>query len=395
MIAFHRPVLPIVSLLCGLAGVAVVTHAQVTRGAIVQPMIFFVANGDPNACGSGCSQWIAAEGEIDPAAGLRLRDFLNTLQRRDLPIFLNSTGGSVNQAMLIARILREHRMLAGVGRTIPEACGRANGNGPACRRLTQTERQHRARLITAGVRCNSACVYALVGGSTRNVASDALLGIHSVRPLDVSPQAASFDVNDVHRQLKRHVIEMGVDPSLIDAAAKVSADRVRYVSRDEIDRFGIETRGPFETPWIIYEEPTKQIFVLKVVRRTNGTDNKDYWTGNVRLWCVGAGVGIWFVYRRELPSNEIGVATATRIVAGDQELALGPGTRTARGEASAITNWEFLQTATAVPSIVITEAYEPQGDVAGRSRVTKVSTDGLSKTLAQLHKDCGESSAAR
>src|SRR5262245_2700403 len=54
-----------------------------------QPMMFFVAKGGPNACGPGCSEWIAAEGMIDPDAAQRFRDLMGTLPRRDLPVFLN------------------------------------------------------------------------------------------------------------------------------------------------------------------------------------------------------------------------------------------------------------------------------------------------------------------
>src|SRR5262252_7974021 len=31
----------------------------------LEPMIFFVAKGERNACGLGCSEWIAAEGMFD------------------------------------------------------------------------------------------------------------------------------------------------------------------------------------------------------------------------------------------------------------------------------------------------------------------------------------------
>ena len=87
-----------------------------------QPMIYFVAKGAPDACGPGCSEWIAAEGAVDPEAGQRLRDFLSALPRRDLPIFFNSAGGIVGPAIALGSILREHRMTVGVGRTLPEGC---------------------------------------------------------------------------------------------------------------------------------------------------------------------------------------------------------------------------------------------------------------------------------
>ena len=31
-------------------------------------MVFYVAKGEPGACGPGCQEWIAAEGFIDPNA---------------------------------------------------------------------------------------------------------------------------------------------------------------------------------------------------------------------------------------------------------------------------------------------------------------------------------------
>jgi hypothetical protein len=66
-------------------------------------------------------------------------------------------------------------------------------------------------------------------------------------------QGAAPGAVDVHGLLKRYMIEMGVDPGLIDAAAEINADRVRFMSRDEIARFGVETRGYYETQWMTYQ----------------------------------------------------------------------------------------------------------------------------------------------
>jgi len=53
-------------------------------------MIFFVAKGEPNACGPGCNEWIAAEGDFDgPAVEQRFRQILGSLKGRDLPIFFS------------------------------------------------------------------------------------------------------------------------------------------------------------------------------------------------------------------------------------------------------------------------------------------------------------------
>lgn len=167
-----------------------------------QPMIFFLAKGAPNACGAGCSEWIAAEGMIDLDASRRLRDFLGTLSRRDMPIFFNSAGGDVRESLLLGVILRERRMTAGVGRTLPEGCRNTGSTDDACRRLMQSKKEHKARLVTAATHCVSGCVYALLGGAVRQVAPDAQLGVHSVRPsARAAAQRPPINVDDAHRLL--------------------------------------------------------------------------------------------------------------------------------------------------------------------------------------------------
>src|SRR5262249_37522830 len=110
------------------------------------PMIFFVAKGEPNACGPGCSEWIAAEGDFDgPAVEQRFRQLLGSLKGRDLPIFFNSFGGIVGEARVLGRILREHRMTAGVGESLPEGCGGRNPGRKTCRQNIQTDTDGEAK----------------------------------------------------------------------------------------------------------------------------------------------------------------------------------------------------------------------------------------------------------
>lgn len=369
---------------------AELTHSDLRR----RPMIFFVAKGAPDACGAGCREWIAAEGTIDPDASRRLRDFLAALPRRDLPIFFNSTGGSVGQSLAIGLIMRERRMTAGVGRTAPDGCRNAAATDDKCRRVMDSKREHGARLVKGGARCLSGCVYALAGAAVRQVARNAQLGIHSVREVTMpghQPIGPAVDTEVVHHLLKGYLAEMGVDPALIDAAAKVSADRVRFLNRDEIARFGIETHGFYESAWTRHEEIRKQFSVLKLITQGRGVDGKEYRTSSIRIGCLGAADRIWLGYRREIASNEVGVATVISIAAGDSEVVLqvadGKGASDVR---SGVASTEFLRNAVAAPSIVVTETYTPAGGATGWSRVTKLATNGLSKALEELRADCAK-----
>src|SRR5580700_6170246 len=80
------------------------------------PMAFFVAKGEANACGPGCSEWIAADGKIDLAAAQRLRALLAKLGRRKLPVFFNSAGGAVIGAIALGRVIRSQKIEVSVAR---------------------------------------------------------------------------------------------------------------------------------------------------------------------------------------------------------------------------------------------------------------------------------------
>src|SRR6266700_4679405 len=166
-----------------------------------EPMIFVVATGEPNACGRGCSEWIAGEGRFDEGAAQRFREFLTVLARRDLPIFFNSDGGLLREAVQIGSILRENRMTAGVARTVAEGCHLGYPLDDACRRLMQSKREHKARLYYGEARCASACVYAMVGASTRHVDPSATLRMNS---------NVGREIDKTENSLRRYVMGMGV-----------------------------------------------------------------------------------------------------------------------------------------------------------------------------------------
>src|SRR5215470_2325820 len=100
------------------------------------PMVFYLAKGEPDSCGPGCSEWIAAEGRIDESSAQRLRALLFRMGKHKLPIFFHSTGGVGRTATEIGRLLREREMTAGVYQTIPASCGGAGAQ--ACRALKQS-----------------------------------------------------------------------------------------------------------------------------------------------------------------------------------------------------------------------------------------------------------------
>lgn len=219
------------------------TEAEIYTQA--NAMIFVVARGGADACGLGCSEWIAAEGTFDKDVEKRFRTFLDTLKGRKLPIYFNSIGGVMGQARLIGRILRERRLTASVGATIPEKCRSGNTMGASSRQIMQSCRDLKARLRFEGAMCHSACIYALIGASVRQVPTGARLGVHATVKTSASialsqrPGAPTAEQLQAARRL--YVRQMGADPELVDLATQTPASGLRILSRDEISRFRIET----------------------------------------------------------------------------------------------------------------------------------------------------------
>jgi hypothetical protein len=357
----------------------------------LEPMIFFVAKGEPNACGPGCSEWIAAEGRFDgPQVEQRFRDLLATLKGRNLPIVFNSLGGVIGEALVLGRILRERRMVASVGESYPEGCKARIAADESCRRIMQANRELKAQLRTAGAVCSSACVYALLGASQRHVPADASVGIHGSAPTDVSTRPGAPTPEQLHDNRKRYILEMGANPNLQDAASKTPPPNVHVLSRDELVRYRVETTAPYESDWMQYQEPRGAMrwYMLKAVTEARGAGGTEFRTTNLRMTCAEGRPLTSIEYQREAASDEIGVSTVIRIAAGADVKTLQRTTPT-RGDDryQTFADRPFVQKAIAAGRILFTEIFSPHN---GRpwSREIRVSTAGLEQALRTVLKNC-------
>jgi hypothetical protein len=389
-------------LACSMAGDAAAGQAQVPdvyASIQRQPMIFFVAKGAPDACGAGCSEWIAADGMIDLGAPRRLRALLTRLADRQLPIFFHSPGGFGPPAMEIGRLLRQRRMTAGVSRTVPAGCVAASKEN--CRALMQSGEALESELYNLAV-CGSACVFALIGAGVRHVPPGARIGVHAAnlnRPDFDGHYRATW-----YAQVGRYLREMGIADALFDVISRVPHESMHYLSRDEIAEFGIdssefqETRWTaMEWPWAGMEWPPQRFSVVKFVMEARGEKRKQYRTSVIRLSCAGPG-RIGLAYVRGLASHEIAAARSIELSVDGDRLSFPYEASVSKIDAietsgSFETRYTsagsaFFAAAAMRDSIDILES-DPPGP-ATSPRILKLSTDGLSNALARLDQACGE-----
>jgi hypothetical protein len=242
-------------LACGLATAPV--RAQADRARTIEelhkkstPIVFFIAHGAADSCGAGCDTWIAGDGRIDEDAPAHLRRVLEQAGKRKLPIYFNSPGGGMREAMQMGRMLRSHGLTAGVARTLPQGCWPAKGFD-VCSKAMHEKPAEPAELVTTGASCLSACPFALFGATTRWIEPTALLGVHEAlayfkrtngvggRRLELALQKLESKWDN---EFSRYLVEMGIGKGLFAIVKQTPFEKVHYLTRAELIAFGIDRR---------------------------------------------------------------------------------------------------------------------------------------------------------
>jgi hypothetical protein len=179
---------------------------------------------------------------------------------------------------------------------------------------------------------------------------------------------------------------MGVDPALVDAAAKIPSRTFRGLSRGEMERFGIETRGVYETPWFAYHGPAAEFLLLKSVTYPTGDTGDQYRTRTVGLACSPFRPSIRFTYHQELTGKGGRTPPMIRAKLGDSLIdltTLSPHTRSV--EKSFDLEPRQLQSAIETGSFEFTEMFDQSKKPPF---AVKFSTFGLSENIVALESKC-------
>jgi hypothetical protein len=272
-----RVLFAIVTLSAGI-GAPQITHAELTpptpssrvTPTMETPMRFLRVRSSDPACQPDCPEWIAAEGRIEVGTAQAFARVIAELGGRRLPVLLNSSGGSVADAMAMGRLIRARRLAVAVGRTILEPGVSPAGGGEA-----------RGATISSGVRCASACPLVLAGGIERYASTAAFLGVHHPRQIFTKWQVThlyrlNYRIVDGRREeisrilagdkrsettilkaaspgieadVSAYLKEMGIGPLLMDLIETTPTTSMHWLSDEE------ETASHLITIWLVGELP--------------------------------------------------------------------------------------------------------------------------------------------
>jgi hypothetical protein len=195
--------------------------------------------------------------------------------------------------------------------------------------------------------------------------------------------------------LRRYLVGMGVDPALVDAAATIPSRTFRGLSRGDMERFGIETRAVYETPWFASHGPAGDLILLKSVTYPTEGTGAEYRTMTVGLTCSAFHPSIRFIYHQELTARESRTPPLIRARIGDSLIDLTTlNAHKASVEKSFDLEPRQLQSAIEIGSFEITETFD-QSAIKKPSLVVRFSTLGLSANIVALESKCASKSKSK
>lgn len=393
MIQRCRPVL--VAALLLVCGDLRAEPSQAQKHGFAPKFIIYNAKGPPDSCGPGCDRWIAAEGQVDTEAAGRVRRFLSTVKDPKRPIYFHSPGGVVEPSYVIGRLLRSRKALARVGKTIATACTAEGQADAACLKIKTGGAEVEAQLSTRNAMCNSACSYLFIGAVTREVAPDAIVGVHSSRlkvtihgnpPQGVLSEFRQRRIATADRERTAFVVSMGISRELDDLIKTVKFESIHPLTRTELYRFGIDTRSRIEAPWALESGHRASLFKSAQVKKE---ESSDFRTVGWRLACdIGDRARLTWLRPIEQNSGRVGSVT----------LHLDPETRAAfdgtPGRSSGYEFWnvslsrDALKAMFAVPRVKLEESIAVADGKTAKAAL-EFDTGGLEDGWKKLASSCG------
>jgi len=238
------------------------------------PMEFKLVGNGGNC--NGC-EWISAEGEIVQDTPDKLEMFLKNHGSKPRIIF-NSAGGNLLAGLKMGEILRKYNSRVSVGDTRIEDI-----SIPSKWRTYYTKKGY----------CLSACAYAFLGGSERVIWSGNELGFHQFYDNKAMKNLShkQFSGNDMVADqyltgvIVQYLDAMGIDIGLYSLITKTHPNEMYYLSKNELDKYGINTDNRPTTKWtlVAYDkglvaEFKSQEHKVRTARLYTTRKNKYYFT---------------------------------------------------------------------------------------------------------------------
>ncbi|MBX3567125.1 MAG: hypothetical protein KF914_03650 [Rhizobiaceae bacterium] len=177
---------------------------------------------------------INAFGVIEPGGEARFHDFL---ERSSPPprttVYIDSSGGDVNAAIGIGRLIRAAWMHTAIGNYVLRG-----------RNEFVAEREHLPG------RCMSAATLIYLGGKLRYFNADAQFGVHQFSFRNPSPDDLGRS-QILSAKIALYVVEMEVSPEFLELSSSVLSNQIKLVDEVILRRLKVVTGGETDVTWSV------------------------------------------------------------------------------------------------------------------------------------------------
>jgi hypothetical protein len=240
---------------------ATVKKPPAVKEPAVQPMLFAIVRSGITGCEPNCPQWISAEGQIMPGSAAQFRKVLKQAGKMRLPVIITSSGGDVEAALAMGRMIRERKLDVVVGWTLFTGC---NPSVKTCKLPKEQNGVYAGLAMTSRGYCFSACPFIVAGGQKRMLGSGAFLGVHEITTQSITQRIRYNETYTIvngkkkvlsrkvvsrknikgkittkltkpfDRKLRTYLTAMGVDVTLLDLLHLAPPSSIHTLTVDEL-----------------------------------------------------------------------------------------------------------------------------------------------------------------
>lgn len=192
-----------------------------------QPMVV-VRMRAKDRCEPRCPEWIMAEGTIMPDTPGRFRQLLRQIGSEKLPVVLDSSGGDLDAALEIGRIIRANGLATIIGRSEVQGCAPRE---PVCNEGRRLGLAYAGFVSIPGA-CSDACLLLLAAGVQR--IGYWIAEAHLPAPDSFTTRKAGADAAAL---VSTYLADMGISPGLMPRLRRNSL----ALNRADMLHFGLST----------------------------------------------------------------------------------------------------------------------------------------------------------
>ncbi|MFT3988404.1 hypothetical protein [Aestuariivirga sp.] len=203
-------------------------------GAATQAPLSRVLLVQGTKCGTACPRWIYVTGPISFDTQNSLRLILSRIGWTKPPVVFNSSGGDMDAAMVIGRMLRDQNLISIAAPVKFSGCDPSAAAD--CRDHDTQDNPYRGQVMDKGALCSGSCLLALAGGETRLAGRGAFTLPSLADPAFGQSASASPEKHRV--ALFGYLVSMGLPGQILD---RVTAGKAGALTSAELSSLAIIT----------------------------------------------------------------------------------------------------------------------------------------------------------